>query len=207
MSVRLAVKNSSNNYKMIKQDFFIKNMVSRSCIRLVEIYFKNIEEISIQKVFLGKVVLEYDEKSLSNYDVENHFENIGFKVAINPDAILTEQIKVAAIELIYFSNNTNSLIRNSDYISERVQEPYSKISRVFSYVTGTTLEKYIILLKIEKTKELLINNELSLSEIAYQLGYSSVQYLSNQFKKTTGFTVSQYKKLPDKPRIPLDKLV
>ncbi len=108
---------------------------------------------------------------------------------------------MAAIELIYFSNNANSLIRNSDYISERVQQPYSKISRVFSYVTATTLEKYLILLKIEKTKELLIHNELSLSEIAYQLGYSSVQYLSNQFKKITGFTVSQYRDLENKPGI------
>jgi AraC-like DNA-binding protein/copper chaperone CopZ len=186
---------------MSRREFHIKNMVSRSCIKLIEVYFDRIDAVKIVKVFLGLVILEYDKTLITSAEIEAHFETIGFRVAVNPDVILVEQIKVAAIELIYFSNNANSLIRNSDYISERVQQPYSKISRVFSYVTATTLEKYIILLKIEKTKELLIHNELSLSEIAYQLGYSSVQYLSNQFKKITGFTVSQYRDLENKPGI------
>ncbi len=192
---------------MIKKEFFIKNMVSKSCIKLIELYFGRIDEIRIKKVFLGRVILEYDETRTDTINIENHFKEIGFLVLVNPDVILVEQIKIAAIELIYFSNNANSLIRNSDYISERVQQPYSKISRAFSYVTGITLEKYLILLKIEKTKELLKNEELSLSEIAYQLGYSSVQYLSSQFKKITNYTVSQYKDMEDKPRIPLENLI
>jgi AraC-like DNA-binding protein/copper chaperone CopZ len=192
---------------MIKKEYYIKNMVSKSCIRLVELYFSNVEGVEVQKVFLGKVLLEQDNTLVDTKTMEEHFERIGFSVLLNPDVILVEQIKIAAIELIYFANNANSLIRNSDYISERVQEPYSKISRAFSYVTGITLEKYLILLKIEKTKELLLNDELSLSEIAYQMGYSSVQYLSTQFKKTTGYTVSQYKDLEDKPRVALENLI
>jgi len=182
-------------------------MVSKSCMRLVELYFANVKGVRLLKVILGKVILDQDEAYVDAKTMVAHFEKIGFVVLLNPDVILVEQIKIAAIELIYFANNANSLIRNSDYISERVQESYSKISRVFSYVTGITLEKYLILLKIEKTKELLLNDELSLSEIAYQLGYSSVQYLSSQFKKTTGYTVSQYKDLEDKPRIPLENLI
>ena len=192
---------------MIKKEYFIKNMVSKSCIKLIELYFDSIDEIKIKKIFLGRVLLEYDETLTDTINIEDYFNEIGFLVLINPDVILVEQIKIAAIELIYFSNNANSLIRNSDYISERVQQPYSKISRVFSYVTGITLEKYLILLKIEKTKQLLIDEELSLSEIAYQLGYSSVQYLSSQFKKITNYTVSQYKEIEDKQRIPLENLI
>jgi len=101
----------------------------------------------------------------------------------------------------------SSLIRNSDYISDKLQLPYEKTSRLFSKVTGVTLEKYLILLKMEKTKELLRNNEFSLSEIAYMLDYSSVQYLSNQFKKVTGLTVSEYKALGYEIQIPLEEIL
>jgi len=101
----------------------------------------------------------------------------------------------------------SSLIRNSDYISDRVQVPNDKLSKVFSLVTNITLEKYLILLKIERAKELILNSEYTLSEISYMLGYSSVQYLSNQFKKTTGFTVSQYKNGAPVERIPLENIL
>jgi AraC-like DNA-binding protein len=103
--------------------------------------------------------------------------------------------------------NINSLIRNSDYISDKLQMPYDKLSRIFSKTTGTTLEKYLIVLKIEKVKELLERDEFTLSEIAYMLGYSSVQYLSNQFRKVSGHTVSEYKQSPESKRIPLEDLL
>ena len=182
-------------------------MISKSCIRLIELYFRNVEFVSIKKIFLGEVVMSFSPDKITEADIIKHFNQLGFAVVSDPDIVITEKIKVAAIELIHFANNTNSLIRNSDYISERVQLPYDRISKVFSKVTNTTLEKYIILLKIEKAKELITNNEFSLSEIAFTLGYSSVQYLSNQFKKTTGYTVSQYKELPQQERTPLENLV
>lgn len=192
---------------MITKTFYLKNMVSKSCIKLIEVYFSTIDTIEVVSVVLGKVVLQYDNKENSALDIYNHFEKLGFQEIKNPNAILVEQIKIAAIELIHFANNTNSLIRNSQYISERVQEPYTKISKAFSSETGFTLEKYLILLKIEKTKELLIEDEFSLSEISYMLGYSSVQYLSNQFKKITGYTVSQFRNLEKPPRISLENLI
>jgi AraC-like DNA-binding protein len=191
----------------IEKHLILKNMMSKSCIRLIELYFKNIEGISIKKIFLGEVTMAYDMLKTSEEEIVKHFNQLGFAVVNDPDVMITEKIKVAAIELIHFANNTNSLIRNSDYISERVQLPYDKISKVFSKVTNTTLEKYIILLKIEKAKEMITAGELTLSEIAYTLGYSSVQYLSNQFKKTTGYTVSQYKELPQQERTPLENLI
>ena len=156
---------------------------------------------------MGEVLLSYDPGKTTANEINGYFTQLGFNVINDPDIIITEKIKTAAIELILFANNTNSLIRNSDYISERVQLPYDKVSKIFSKVTNTTLEKYIILLKIEKAKELISNNEITLSEISYTLGYSSVQYLSNQFKKTTGYTVSQYKELPRQERIPLENLI
>ena len=105
---------------------------------------------------------------------------------------MTEQIKAASIELVHQYNNANSLLRNSDYLSEKLGLPYEKLSKHFREQTGTTLEQYLILLKVEKAKELIAYGEHTLSEIAYILGYSSVQWLSTQFKKVTGYTVSQY---------------
>lgn len=185
----------------------LKNMVSRSCIKLVELYFKPINGIVIQQVFLGRVLLLLDESKINTSQITNHFKEIGFEVVQDEDVILTEKIKVAAIELIVFANNNNSIIRNSDYISDRVQEPYDKISKVFSRITGTTLEKYIILLKIEKAKDLVLEGKLSFSEISYQLDYSSVQYLSKQFKQITGFTFSEFKNLEHPPRILLEHIL
>ncbi len=192
---------------MAEKTFFLKNMISRSCIKLVEVYFKTQPYITVLQTDLGSVKLRYDHDKITLPEIVSHFQQLNFYEIVDRETILVEQIKAAAIELIHLANNTNSLIRNSDYISERVQQPYNKLSKVFSSVTGITLEKYLILLKIEKAKELLIQDDYSLSEIAYMLGYSSVQYLSNQFKKITGLTVSQFKSLDKHHRIPLEKLI
>ena len=85
--------------------------------------------------------------------------------------------------------------------------PYSRLSKIFSTVTGSTIEKYLIQLKIEKVKDLLLRDEFTLSEIAYQLDYSSVQYLSSQFKSVVGVTVVEYRKNPDLYRVALEQLV
>ena len=188
--------------------FFLKNMVSKSCIRLIELYFKAYDQISIEHITLGTVGFRVEESSvITRKDLIKHIENLGFNVIENEDDVLVEQIKTAAIELIYLATNSNSLIRNSQYISERVQENYEKISKTFSKVTGTTIEKYIILLKIEKVKMMLLDEDYSLSEISYHLGYSSVQYLSRQFKSITGYTVSEFKELDSPSRTPLENIV
>ena len=118
-----------------------------------------------------------------------------------------EQIKTSVIQFVFYGNNTNSLIRNSDYLSEKLQHSYRHLSKVFSENTGITLEKYIIIIKAEKIKELISYDELTLSEIAYQMGYSSVQYLSNQFKQVTGYSVSEYKSLGRKDRRSLSEIL
>lgn len=191
----------------ITEKYFLSNMLSKSCLKLVDIYFSGIDGVELKKVELGEVVVSYDPVRIKAIEIEKGLLELGFTVIIDENEALVEKIKIAAIELIYESNNMSSLIRNSDYISDRVQVPYVKLSKVFSLVTNTTLEKYLILLKIERTKQLILNNEHTLSEISYLMGYSSVQYLSNQFKKTTGFTVSQYKNDAPVERIPLEHIL
>jgi AraC-like DNA-binding protein len=189
------------------EKYLLRNMLSKSCVKLVSLYFDNLENVEVKKVRLGEVLLSYNPEAINSFEIEKKFSELGFTVVTDENESLVENIKVAAIELIHHANNMSSLIRNSDYISDRVQVPYDKLSKVFSSVTGTTLEKYLILLKIERAKELILNSEYTLSEISYMLGYSSVQYLSNQFKKTTGFTVSQYKNGAPVERIPLENIL
>lgn len=192
----------------VRKEFLLKNMVSNSCLRLVRSIIENTQNVKIAKLELGRLTLEIFESECWN---ENEFENklkeLGFSIIIDKNQILVEQIKVASIELIHFCNNANSLIRNSDYLTEKLGLPYHQLSKTFSEKTGVTLERYIILLKIEKVKELLSYEEYTVSEISFMMGYSSVQYLSNQFKLVTGFSVSDYKKQEVILRLPLEVLV
>ena len=123
----------------------------------------------------------------------NILTRYGFEIIKDKDQLLVEQIKQSVIELIHYMNNMNSVVRKSEYIVEKLGKSYSHLSRVFSRIEPVTLEKYIIYQKIERIKDLIGQDELSLSEIAYMMDYSSVQYLSNQFKKITGFSVTEYK--------------
>jgi AraC-like DNA-binding protein len=192
---------------MISAVFNIKNMLARSCLKLIELGFTNFQGANLTSLEPGKVELSYDPLVTSHHQIINHLKELGFDLIDNPDQIVVEKIKQAAVELIFYANNTNSLIRNSDYISQKLQLPYGKLSKTFSRVTGTTLEKYLILLKIEKTKEMIVRNQHSISEIAYMLDYSSVQYLSNQFKTIVGVTISEFKENPAKYRVLLEDLL
>ncbi len=189
------------------ETFYLKNMVSNSCIKLIELYFNTKKDVSIKRIVLGEVILSYDGSIIVRGEIIKSFHDLGFEVINDPHVEIVEKIKIAAIELIFKSFNTNSLIRNSDYISEKLQLPYDKISRIFSQVTGIKLEKYIILLKLEKAKEMLLTKEFNISEIAFMMDYSSVQYFSNQFKKHVGVTISQYKTNPAAFRKSLEELL
>lgn len=193
---------------MITQEtFYLKNMLSYSCIKLIELVLSQKESVNLVSIVLGEVTVKYDDALITKNEIVTIFKELNFDIIRDPDVEITEKTKIAAIEIIHKSFNNNSLIRNSEYISDKLQLPYDKISKVFSMVTGTTLEKYIILLKIEKAKEMIVNNEYNLSEISYMLGYSSVHYLSNQFKKLTGVTVSQFKDNPTAYRKKIEELL
>lgn len=186
--------------------FRLRNLISKAGIRLIEFRLKTLQGAELRYVRLGEVSLAYDPAIIKEEELAGVFGELGFEVIREPEDLIVEQIRIAAVELIHYANNVNSLIRNSDYISERLEMPYDKLSRIYSRKTGRTLEQYVISLKIEKAKELIANKEFTLGEIAYMLGYSSVQYLSNQFRKTTGATVSQFRETLKPARVPVEDI-
>ena len=196
-----------SNLNTRRATLYIKNMVSNSCMRIVREELLKTGFIEVQHVELGRIEVSYDTQLINEKGIDAILQRNGFELIYDKDTLLVEQIKTSVIQLIFYGNNANSLIRNSDYLSERMGQPYASLSKIFSEKTGTTLEKYIILIKIERIKELISYDEMTLSEIAYQMGYSSVQYLSNQFKQITGFSVSEYKNFVKKERRPLSSIL
>lgn len=168
-------------------------MVCNCCIRVLREDLEK-EGIQIQKIKLGEVEVTYNPEKINIKHIEKIIHSDGFELITDKEKILVEQIKLAVIELIHYYNNANSLIRNSDYLIEKLGYTYQYLSSIFSKHENITLEKYIILQKIEKVKELLEFDNYTLSEISFLMGYSSLQYLSNQFRQITGVSVSDYKK-------------
>ena len=179
-------------------------MTSSCCIQLLRKEL-SIDGIEIHDIKLGILILSIDPKMVSWHKIESILEGFGFEIIQDKEKILVEQIKQAVVELVHHSTY-NAMVRNSDYLVERFGMSYPYISSLFSKHENTTLEKFTIFLKIEKVKELIEYGELTLSEIAYMMGYSSVQYLSTQFKSVTGISVTEYKITPANSRKGLDKL-
>lgn len=183
---------------------YIKNMVCDRCIMVVQSELKKLD-IQTENVTLGKVALKQE---LSDDQIKMLNENLlarGFEVIDDKKSQIIEGIKNVIIELVHYqgSETKNNL---SDILSNKLQHDYNYLSNLFSEVESTTIEKYFIAQKIEKVKELLGYDELTLSEIADSLNYSSVAYLSNQFKKVTGLTPSQFKQIKEDKRKPLDEV-
>ncbi len=173
--------------KMVVNDLFLKAGLIPVSVELGEVEL--LEEP-------GKAQLEIVKKSL---------EEVGFEIIDDKKSRLIEQIKNAVVTLIHHSADfpkTNF----SEFIAQKVNYDYTYLSNLFSEVEGTTIEKYIIAQRIEKVKELLMYDELSLAEIADRLGYSSAAYLSNQFKKITGLSPSFYKALKENKRRNIEEL-
>lgn len=183
---------------------FIKNMVSKRCKLAVEFELNTLGIIP-KSVELGAVIIEQNLTSNQLKTLGNVFSRLGLEIIRDRKTILIEKIKETVIELVHYRNNLSKL-KNSAYISNKLHYNYTYLANLFCKSTGDTLEHYIIAHKIERAKELLAYNELSLSEISYQLNYSSVAHLSAQFKKITGFTPSLFKKLKVQTRINLENV-
>ena len=181
-------------------------MVCPRCIKVVNDELHKIG-LNVVKVELGEAIIEVNNKPFNINEIKKSLEINGFELLDDKQGKLIEKTKTLIIEKIQ-NGNPGSLekFNFSKYLSENLNVTYQYISHLFSSLEDTTIEKFIIRQKIEKVKELLVYDELTLSEIAYNLGYSSVQHLSNQFKQITGFTPRYYKNLKDKKRIPLDKV-
>ncbi len=173
-------------------ELYIKNMVCNRCKMVVqtELTKLGLHPISVQ---LGVVELaENTIEATKQMELEQTLQRFGFEVLLDKKRQIVEQIKTAIIELVHYT--TEALKVNlSIYLSEKLAVSYASLSATFSEVEGVTIEKYFIQQKIEKAKELLTYGEISLSEIAYLLNYSSVAHLSAQFKKISGETPSSYK--------------
>lgn len=182
----------------------VKNMVSTSCVKLVKLLLDR-EHVKYGMVRLGEIELLDIVEDLQMQAVKDLLTNNGFPVIKTRNARLAEQIKLAVIDLVHYSTY-NAMVRNSDYLVERFDMTYQHLSSVFSQHEHITLEKYIILQRIERVKELIHEDELSLSEIAFIMGYSSVQYLSTQFKNITGVSVTDFKKDPAQFRLGIDQV-
>ena len=180
----------------------IKNMVCDRCIRVVREELEHLG-LCVVEMQLGRVVVMTPEAGLDLDAVSRTLEANGFELLQDQQAQLVERIKTTILDLIHSGGLEELHLNYSDYISRQVGRSYSYLSALFSQVENLTIEKYLILQKIEKTKELLVYDELTLSEIAYRLGYSSPQYLSGQFKAVTGLTPTAFRSGKAKRR-PLD---
>ena len=182
----------------------IKNMVCPRCVMAVRAILENIGLHPIH-IGLGEVELEEDDISGIKSQLKHELQSIGFDLLDDKNSKIIERIKNLITELIQTKNNQLKLAL-SEYLTGEMNHDYSWLSNLFSEVEGITIEKYYIFQKIEKVKELLIYDELSLSEIAYQLNYSSPAYLSSQFKKVTGLTPSHFRNLKENNRKSIDEI-
>lgn len=184
---------------------YIKNMVCNRCNLAVESLLQAMQiipvSIELGQVDFGARVLEKNELA----DLKVKLEALGFELLDDKKSRLIDKIKTSIIELVQGEYSLEN-IKLSDYIKEQVNYDYNHVSHLFSSTESITIEQYFINQKIERIKELLFYDELNTTEIAYKLGYSSLAHLSGQFKKNTGMTPSQFKKLKDvKFRKSLDK--
>ena len=179
-------------------------MVSNHCKLAVKEELKKLG-LHFIVVDLGEIEIMEDLSPEQREELKIALLNSGFELMDDKKAVLIEKIINVIIEMVH---HTTELIKInfSDYLSEKLNHDYTYLSNMFSEVKGITIQQFIIIHKVEKIKELLLYDELNLTEISYKLNYSSVSHLSNQFKKITGLTPSHFKKLKDKRRIPIEEL-
>ena len=183
---------------------FIKNMVCDRCIIVVrnELVKLGLVPLNIE---LGSlfIVKELDVKEIET--IKNTLEKFGFELIDDKNGKIIESIKSHIIKAVYFPEGEIN-IKLSVFLEAHIHKDYTYLSNLFSESQGITIEKFYIKHKIERVKELLVYDELTLSEISYRMGYSSVAYLSGQFKKVTGLTPGHFKKIKSIRRKPIDKL-
>jgi AraC-like DNA-binding protein len=183
---------------------FIKNMVCPRCIASVEAILKNLK-IDYGSVTLGQVntpqIISTEKKEVLNEVLLSH----GFELLEDSKSKIINKIKGLIVDEIHYKKDILK-VNFSSFIAEELDQEYTSLSKLFSSVEGITIERFILKQKIEKVKELLFYNQLTLSEIAFQLNYSSTAHLSSQFKKETGLTPTQFKNIRKPLRKSLDQL-
>lgn len=180
-------------------------MVCPRCIETVEQVLNN-KRFNVLSVKLGEAVVDSELTDSQFSDIEESLQKRGFQLITDRKSKIVNQVKAEIIRLTHHSHDEFIHVNLSNHLSKLIGADYSSISNLFSSSEGITIEKFAILQRIEKVKELLSYGEITVSEIAYQLGYSSAAHLSSQFKKETGMTPGQFKNLKDKERKSLDEI-
>jgi len=183
---------------------YIKNMVSLRCKMVVR---SELDKMKLHhtRVELGEVEIKGDLSVEKHKLLKAALQRAGLELMEDKRAILVEKIKNIVIEMVHYTDEVPK-VNFSIYLCEKLNHNYSYLAKIFSEVKGTTIEHFIIMHKIERVKELIMYDELSLTEISYKLHYSSVSHLCKQFKKATGLTPSFFKTLKNKKRIMLENL-
>lgn len=189
---------------MATTTLFIKNMVCDRCIMAVNQTLKN-NGLKPIEVELGKACVDGDLSSEQREKLRKELKDIGFELLDDKKLRTIEQIKTAIIQLVHYNDN-KSQVNLSTYLQDKLHQDYSTLSKLFSEFAAKTIERYYMEQRIERVKELITYNELSLSQIALKMNYSSVAYLSSQFKSITGMTPTQFKKLQGNKRKNLDEI-
>jgi AraC family transcriptional regulator len=179
-------------------------MVCQRCIMSVESILKKLD-IPFSKVRLGEVDLFREISQAKIKNIEEELKQVGFELITGRTNKIVEDIKQLAMEYIDLGDEKKTKL--SAFITNKLHYDYSYLSDLFSSIEGITIEHYLIVQRIEKVKELLVYDQLSLTEIAYQVGFSSVHHLSAQFKKVTGLTPTHFKKVGAEKRRALDSLM
>lgn len=189
---------------MVSTTLYIKNMVCDRCRMSVDQALRDngLHPVSVQ---LGVAQVAGKVTDEQRAQLAKALRALGFELLDDRREQVVEQIKAVVISLVFYHDNRSAL-NLSDYLQQELHMEYSSLSKLFSEVTSMTIERYYIEQRIERVKELLTYNELTLTQIAFQLHYSSVAYLSSQFKMVTGMTPSAFKSLQHKERRPLDQI-
>ena len=182
----------------------IKNMVSNRCKTAVR---EELKKLGLHYIIvdLGEVEIMEDISAEEREQLRIALLAIGLELLDCKKAMLNEKIKNVITDMIYYSDELPR-VKFSDYISEKLKHNYTYLSNLFTDMMGISIQQYMMMLKIERVKELMLYDELNMTEISYKLQYSSVAALSNQFKQITGLTTSEFKQLKNKGRTPIEEL-
>jgi AraC-like DNA-binding protein len=188
----------------MKMKIYIKNMACESCIFVVKEALAELD-ISTVKIELGEIETTEDITNDEKKQLDNKIRKVGLELLEKKQGVLIEKIRKVIIDYVY-KTDEKPVLKFSALLSSELNHNYTYLANFFSEVEATTIEQYIISLKIERIKELIINEEYTFSEIADKLHYSSVGHLSNQFKKITGLSPSHFKSLKEKRRIAIQNI-
>lgn len=181
----------------------VKNMVCNRCIKVVKDEL-NKNNIDFNHVDLGTIYFDKEISELEKEKLKGILEKEGFELVEDKEAIIVRKIKTLVVQMVHYQKERPVHQNFSGFIASEIGKEYSQISKLFSEIEGKTIEHYIIEQRIERAKELIVYDELSISQISYILNYSSPQHLSRQFKQITGLTPTQFKKAGRRKK--LDKI-